>query len=123
VKHTPLFSCITALGAVVHLSAFVLSYDPAKRTSIRGKLALSTGALKQIGDTWRVAQSVLGTIQAAAREIILSRGRLPTLDSSIGAGKGAIFEQVNGLYLEDLQDPFFLDLANLGTESVNGNAS
>jgi hypothetical protein len=81
VKHTPLFSCIITLGAVVHLSAFVTSQGTGQRAAIKDKLALSIGALKSVCETWAIADSVLKMIKAAAKEVhLFSTEKLSSID-------------------------------------------
>ena len=67
-QHTPLFTCMLTLSAVVHVSAYMLAHDVNQRAAIRERLALSVGSLKSIKGTWILAGSVLQSIRGAARE-------------------------------------------------------
>lgn len=69
-QHTPLFTCMLTLSAVVHLSAYVLARDMNARAGIRERLALSVGSLKVIKGQWTLAGSVLQQIKGAAREVM-----------------------------------------------------
>ena len=72
-KHTPLFTCMVTLAAVVHLSAYVINRNADQRTIIKERLSLSIGALKSVRDIWPVADSVLQRVRGAAREILTLR--------------------------------------------------
>ncbi|MCJ1376929.1 hypothetical protein MMC17_000019 [Xylographa soralifera] len=72
-KHTPLFTCMVTLAAVVHLSAYVINRNADQRSIIKERLSLSIGALKCVRDIWPVADSVLQRVRGAAREILTLR--------------------------------------------------
>ncbi|MCJ1317182.1 hypothetical protein MMC15_002505 [Xylographa vitiligo] len=72
-KHTPLFTCMVTLAAVVHLSAYVINRNADQRSIIKERLLLSIGALKSVRDIWPVADSVLQRVRGAAREILTLR--------------------------------------------------
>ena len=69
-QHTPLFTCMLTLSAIVHLSAYILAHDTSQRIAIRERLALSVGSLKSIKGQWLLAGSVLQSIKGAAREVM-----------------------------------------------------
>ncbi|MCJ1404274.1 hypothetical protein MMC11_007499 [Xylographa trunciseda] len=72
-KHTPLFTCMVTLAAVVHLSAYVINRNVDQRSIIKERLLLSIGALKSVREIWPVADSVLQRVRGAAREILTLR--------------------------------------------------
>ena len=85
-QHTPLFTCMLTLSAVVHLSAYVLAHDMHARAGIRERLALSVGSLKVIKGQWVLAGSVLQQIKGAARQAMTMANGMgterPTSESS-----------------------------------------
>ena len=83
-QHTPLFTCMLTLSAVVHISAYLLAHDLNQRAAIRERLALSVGSLKSVKGTWILAGSVLQSIRGAAREA-MAMGKLMERPSSGGA--------------------------------------
>ncbi|MCJ1311211.1 hypothetical protein MMC25_004882 [Agyrium rufum] len=71
-NHTPFATCMLTLGAVVHLSAYVLTPEgkPNEAQSLKELLGLEVGALKAIGATWNVAGAVMERIKGASREVL-----------------------------------------------------
>ena len=111
-QHTPLFTCMLTLSAVVHLSAYVISKNSERRSSIRERLALSVGALKGIKGTWEVAGSVLQTIKAAAREVMSGsvnlEGSHPAIDQACPYGPEGAYQ-----WVMTAQDPLFTEVPEL----------
>ena len=101
------------LGAVVHLSAFVITRGADQRAIIKERLSLGIGALKTMKEVWPVAESVLQRVKGAAREIISLRKSAtsnmpdPHLPDMYTGGSYDV-------WLEGLQDPLFNEIAEMG---------
>lgn len=71
--HTHFFACVVVLASVVSLSSWTLLANEEMETSVKVQLRLCTGALKQLGDLWPVAQKALLQVEGVAQEILSSR--------------------------------------------------
>ena len=71
--HTHFFACVVVLASVVSLSSWTLLSNEEIGTSVKIQLRLCTGALKQLGDLWPIAQTALLQVQGVAQEISSSR--------------------------------------------------
>lgn len=113
IKHTPMFTCMVTLAAVVHLSAYVITRNTELRIVIKERLTLSIGALKTVREIWQVADSVLQRVRMAAREIMTLKKPeaaqlvATTLDPDL-------YDLANSdLWNDGLQDPLFNEIASI----------
>lgn len=112
-QHTPLFTCMLTLSAVVHLSAYLLAHDVNHRAAIRERLALSVGSLKSIKGTWALAGSVLQSIRGAAREV-MAMGKM--MERPPSAETNDLYHLENGggdPWAVTINDPLFTQVPEL----------
>ena len=102
IKHTPWFTCVITLGAIVHLSAccFVLAGEDAFVSKER--IRLGVGALKTMEEIWPVAGCVLQQVKGVAREVFAIRARSPP--DSMGGGGRALMGGSGGFAREERPD-------------------
>jgi hypothetical protein len=114
-KHTPLFTCMLTLAAVVHLSAYAINPKVDQRLLIKDRLVLEIGALKTIKEIWPIADSVIQKVKAAAREILSYKAPQAqlTLEAPLDP---SLYDLANpDLWTDPLNDTLFSDIANMGT--------
>lgn len=77
IKHTPWFTCVITLAAIVHLSAccFVLVGEDSFISKER--IRLGVGALKTMEEVWPVAGCVLQQVKGVAKEVFAIQARTP----------------------------------------------
>lgn len=112
-KHTPLFTCMITLAAVVHLSAYVINRSADQRSLIKERLSLSIGALKGVREIWPVADSVLQRVRGAAREIMSLRQ--PNAATLLQAQVDPDLYSTGScdVWLENVQDNVFNEIADI----------
>ncbi|KAK6521255.1 hypothetical protein TWF506_001479 [Arthrobotrys conoides] len=82
IKHTPFFTCIITLSAIVHLSACSWLLYGEEGFMAKERIRLSVGALKTLEDIWHVAGCVLMQVKVVSREVFA----LPRPEGSKGGG-------------------------------------
>ena len=118
IKHTPFFTCMITLGAVVHLSAHVITKSQEQKSIFKDRLALGVGALKAVREVWAVADSVMLRIKGAAREIL--GGKMPPPQLALEANVIPDAYNIIGcdLWLDGLQDPIFAEMTEMATRQA-----
>lgn len=111
-QHTPLFTCMLTLSSVVHLSAYILSHNTEQRAQIRDRLGLSVGSLKSIKDTWAIAESVLGSVKGAAKEVMAIGAQI---NAPVIAPSEEYSTRISGNepWMITLEDPLFTEVPDL----------
>ena len=124
VKHTPFFTCMVTLGAIVQLSLYTLTVDPDRSTKSKQNLKLNVGALKTMKEVWPLADAVQAKVKGAAREAVslklppsvkpmgISHAQQPLLISSTSPDAATIMQIF-------ANDPWFVGL----NESLFGEIS
>lgn len=69
IKHTPFFTCVITLAAIVHLSACSWLLTGDEGFLAKERIRLGVGALKTLGEVWSVADCVLMQVKGVAREV------------------------------------------------------
>lgn len=69
IKHTPFFTCVITLAAIVHLSACSWLLTGDEGYLAKERIRLGVGALKTLGEIWGVADCVLMQVKGAARDV------------------------------------------------------
>ncbi|KAK6340958.1 hypothetical protein TWF696_009271 [Orbilia brochopaga] len=82
IKHTPFFTCIITLSAIVHLSACSWLLYGEEGYMAKERIRLSVGALKTLEDIWHIAQCVLMQVKVVSREVFA----LPRPEGARGGG-------------------------------------
>ncbi|KAL7271926.1 hypothetical protein RUND412_005288 [Rhizina undulata] len=96
IKHTPFFTCVITLGAIVHLSACSWLLTGDEGFLAKERIRLGVGALKTLEEVWSVAGCVLQQVKSVAREVF----SLPAPMGSVGGG-GIITEAEVMKFIED----------------------
>ena len=113
IRHTPLFTCMLTLSAVVHVSSYLLTTSTEQRAIIRERIALSIGALKAIKNTWALADGVLQNIKMATREVMAftERVEVPLVQSTNDPYQLSL--NAHGPWIMSPQDPLFAAVPEL----------
>lgn len=69
IKHTPFFTCVITLAAIVHLSACSWLLHGDEGFLAKERIRLGVGALKTLEEVWNVAGCVLMQVKGVAREV------------------------------------------------------
>jgi hypothetical protein len=69
IKHSPFFTCVITLGAIVHLSACSWLLHGDEGFLAKERIRLGVGALKTLEEVWSVAGCVLMQVKGVAREV------------------------------------------------------
>ncbi|PWW72308.1 hypothetical protein C7212DRAFT_354685 [Tuber magnatum] len=69
IKHTPFFTCVITLAAIVHLSACSWLLHGDEGFLAKERIRLGVGALKTLEEVWSVAGCVLMQVKGVAREV------------------------------------------------------
>lgn len=95
IKHTPFFTCVVTLGAIVHLSACSWLLHGDEGFLAKERIRLGVGALKTLEEVWNVAGCVLLQVKGVAREVF-------SLQIPEGASRtGIITEEEVYRYIDD----------------------
>ncbi|KAI9846742.1 MAG: hypothetical protein M1838_001149 [Thelocarpon superellum] len=71
-NHTPFFSCAIALGAIVHLSAYVTGCNENEARCSMQRIRLAVGALKTSKEVWPIAGTLFKQIKELARDAFVT---------------------------------------------------
>jgi hypothetical protein len=83
IKHSPFFTCVITLAAIVHLSACSWLLTGDEGFLAKERIRLGVGALKTLGEVWSVADCVLMQVKGVAREVFSLQIPAGTLRSGI----------------------------------------
>jgi hypothetical protein len=68
--HTPCFACAIAYATAVQLPAYQEENEPSEAQMLKEQIQLAISTLRQIGETWPIANVVRSQVAQYAREVI-----------------------------------------------------
>jgi hypothetical protein len=71
--HTPFFTCVVVMAAVVHLSYWSFLVPDGQDDIIKQSIRLDVGTLQQYSNTWPIAHVVLGQVRGVAHTLFNSK--------------------------------------------------
>lgn len=83
IKHTPFFTCVITLAAIVHLAACSWLLTGDEGFLAKERIRLGVGALKTLGEVWSVADCVLMQVKGVAREVFSLQAPVGSQSSGI----------------------------------------